>query len=206
MLTAAHVLGSLSAAHDLDQREVLHCIQTKARPGDPRVGDVIESHPAEPCTEVHLDACLVCVDDHVELTQVVRSTITSGRARDLEGLDDYVTVFKRGINSGLTKGLLDPTPESLKVKLPQAGGPPTVRDYMRGWFVVGDGQPFARPGDSGSIVIDEDDCVVAMVVALQSDTPHEPQADDAAFVIPICDVLRELGVRLAGPDRQCTLA
>ncbi len=156
---------------------------------------------------MQLDACLVRVDDHVTLGGVVREAVASGRARDLDGLDDLIPVFKRGINApGLTRGLLDPTPESLKVVLPQVGGSPIVRDYLRGWFVYGDAHPFARPGDSGSIVIDEDDCVVAMVVALRAENPHSPKVEDPAFVIPICDVLDGLRVRLAGPDRPCTIA
>lgn len=140
---------------------------------DPRIGQVIASHPVEPCEEVQLDACLIRVDEHVTLRQVVRETIVSGRARDLSAAEDLVTVFKRGINPpGLTEGLLDPTPESLKVELPQPGGPPIVRDYMRGWLVYGHDAPFALPGDSGSIVVDADDCVVAMVVAANRPTPR----------------------------------
>jgi hypothetical protein len=123
MLTAAHVVGSLSLAHPLGQREVL-LGAAFARPssGDPRIGDVIASHPAQPSEEVQIDASLVRVDEHVTLTQLVRDTITSGRPRDLSGVDDLVTVFKRGINTPrLTRGLLDPTPEAFKVVLPQSG-------------------------------------------------------------------------------------
>jgi hypothetical protein len=208
MLTAAHVLGSLSAAHPLGQREVLLRAGVAARSsGDPRIGDVIDSSPPEPSEEVLLDACLVRVDDHVTLRGLVRETISSACARDLSGLDDLVTVFKRGINSpGLTRGLLDPTPASLKVVLPQPGGPPVVRDYLQGWFVHGDDGPFARPGDSGSIVVDGDDCVVAMVVALETDPLRPFRPEDPAFVIPILSILEGLDVRLTGPDRPCTLS
>jgi hypothetical protein len=208
MLTAAHVVGSLSSAYPLGQREVLLGTGVgAASSGDPRIGDVVASQPVEPCEEVRLDASLVLVDGHVTLGHVVRETVISGRARNLEGHDDLVTVFKSGINTpGLTQGLLDPTLESLKVVLPQAGGRPIVRDYLRGWFVYGDGQPFARPGDSGSIVVDADDCAVAMIVALRTEPHREPQAEDPAFVIPILDILDGLAVRLAGPDRACVLA
>lgn len=208
MLTAAHVVGSLSAAHPLGQREVLlrtGIVATTS--GDPRIGDVIDSSPAEPSEEVLLDACLVRVEDHVTLGQTVRETITSARARDLTGLEDLVTVFKRGINPpGLTRGLLDPTPASLKVVLPQAGGPPIIRDYLQGWFVHGDDGPFAEPGDSGSIVIDEDDCIVAMIVALETDPQRPLRPEDPAFVIPILNILDGLDIRLTGPDRPCTLS
>jgi hypothetical protein len=207
MLTAAHVVGSPSSAHVLGQREVLLLSGVAAASsGDPRIGDVVLSDPAEPTEEIRLDASVVRVDGHVTLRQVVRETTTSGRARSLDGVDDLVTVFKRGGTSGLTQGLLDPTPESLKVELPQAGGQPIVRDYLRGWFVEGHAGPFARPGDSGSIVVDEDECVVAMVVALRTDPRRGPRPSDPAFVIPILDVLEGLDVRLTGPDRRCTLS
>lgn len=101
-------MGSLSAAHPLGQLEVL--LRTgiaTTTSGDPRIGDVIDSSPAEPSEEVLLDACLVRVADRVTLGQVVRETITSARARDLTGLEDLVSVFKRGINPpGLTRGQL----------------------------------------------------------------------------------------------------
>jgi hypothetical protein len=207
MLTAAHVVGSLSSAHLLGHREVvLRAGIAAASSGDPRIGDVIESHPPEPCEEVELDACVVRVDDHVTLGRAVRDIDASRRARDLSKVADFVTVYKRGIASGLTAGLLDPTPESLRVELPQADGPPIVRDYLRGWFVEGAERPFALPGDSGSIVVDADDCVVAMVVALETDPLRDPRREDRAFVVPIVDVLAGLGVRLTGPNRACTLA
>lgn len=209
LLTAAHVVGSLSAAHPLGQTEVLlGASAVWAASGDPRIGDAITSNPPEPVDEVELDAALVRVDDDVALSGVVRATRVSRRPRDLHDEDEPIIVYKRGINApGLTEGLLDPTPESLRVELPQIGGPPIVRDYLRGWFVHGtDGTtPFARAGDSGSIVVDEDDCVVAMVVALRSRTPYSPSPDDPAFVVPIVAVLAGLDVQLEGPDRPCTL-
>jgi hypothetical protein len=207
LLTAAHVVGSLCAAHSQARTDVL--LRTgvaSTSSGDPQIGEVIESHPPEPCEEVQVDACLVRVGEHVSLRSVVREYPTSGRARDLRDVEDLVTVYKRGIRDpGLTRGLLDPTPVSLKVDLPQPSGPPVVRDYLQGWFVYGDEHPFARQGDSGAIVTDEDDCVVALVVALRTDTPHAVRVEDPAFVVPILDVLAGLDVSLAGPDRQCAL-
>jgi hypothetical protein len=208
LLTAAHVVGSLSAAHPLGQKDVLLGSGPAAGAGDPHIGRVLESHPPEPCVEVDLDASLVEVEDHVTLGRHVRETILSGVPRELVDEDEPIIAFKRGINPpGLTEGLLDPTPESLRVVLPQPGGPGIRRNYLRGYFVYGTDHthPFARGGDSGSIVIDEDDCVVGMVVAMRTNTPLEPRSSDPAFVVPITDVLRGLGVRLAGPRRACTL-
>jgi hypothetical protein len=209
ILTAAHVVGSLSAAHPLGWREVRLGTGTKGMSAaDPRIGDVIESHPPEPCEEVELDACLVRVDEHVTLGGGVRARQASGQARDLDGHEELVPVFKRGINDPRpTEGQLDPTPESLRVGLLGASaGQASVRDYLRGWFVYGVERPFARSGDSGSIVVDEDDRVVAMVVALRTNNPHDPKIDDPAFVIPIMDILDGLKVRLAAPDGPNALA
>jgi hypothetical protein len=207
-LTAAHVLGSLSAAHPLGQTEVLLGTRLAASAADPRIGDVIESHPAQPCEEVELDACLVEIDEHVTLGQHVRETVLSCVPREIAEEQESIIVYKRGINApGLTEGLLDPTPVSLRVELPQPGGPSVTRDYLRGHFVHGTDSehPFASAGDSGSIVIDEDDCVLGMVVALQTHTPHQPQPGDPAFIVPIADILAGLRVRLHGPRRPCTL-
>jgi hypothetical protein len=117
-------------------------------------------------------------------------------------MDDHT----RSAHTALASCVLDPTPASLKVVLPQPGGPSIVRDYLQGWFVHGDSAPFARPGDSGSIVVDEDECVVAMVAALETDPQRPVRPEDPAFVIPILDILDDLGVQLAGPDRPCTLS
>jgi hypothetical protein len=122
--------------------------------GDPRIGEVIESHPPEPRDEVELDASLVRVDDDVKLSGIVRETVISRRPCDFDDESEPIIVFKRGSNArGLTEGLLDPTPEPLRVELPQLGGPSPERDYLRCWFVHGmDGvHPLARAGDSGSI-------------------------------------------------------
>ena len=139
--------------------------------GDPHIGDVIASHPPAPTSEVELDASLVRVDDDVTLSNVVRHAPLSRRPRATStDENEPIIVYRRGINApGLTEGLLYPTPESLRAKLPQIGGPPILLDYLRGWFVYGteSTHPFARTGDSGSIVVDEDDCVVGMVVALE---------------------------------------
>jgi hypothetical protein len=208
MLTAAHVVGSLSAAHPLGWREVRLGTGTKDLSAtDPRIGDVIESHPPEPCERVELDACLVRIDEHVTLGGGVRAKIASGEARNLDGCEESVIVFKRGINDlRPTEGRLDPTPQSLRVTRPTASGQAPVRDYLRGWFVYGVEQPFARSGDSGSIVVDEEDHVVAMVVALRTRHPHDPKIGDPTFVIPIMDILDGLKVRLAGPGGPGGLA
>jgi hypothetical protein len=208
LLTAAHVVGSLSAAHPLGQREaVLRAGVAAASSGEPRIGDVVLSHPAQPCAEIELDACLVRVDDNVELAQTVRETITSAMPRDLSESEDMIRVHKRGLASGLTSGWLDPIPSSLTTTAEAPDGERTFREYTKGWLVIGEPGPFAAPGDSGSIVVGDDDCVVGLIVALETEYPRGPlKREDPAFVVPIIDVLRGLGVELTGPSRACTLA
>jgi len=173
--------------------------------GDPLVGLVSESHPPQPCAEIEIDASLVLAGDHVALGQVVRQTSTSACWRELER-GEVIEVHKRGFASGLTSGLLEATPESLVVEIPTASGETVEREYVSGYFVYGEGGPFARMGDSGSAVIDDDDCVVGMVVGLRSQTPRDPGPEDPAFMIGIGEVLRALDIQLLGPDRACTLA
>lgn len=209
ILTAAHVVGSLSTGYPGATEVLLGTGPASPSSGDRRIGETVESHPPEPCDEVDLDACLIRVDPHVALGSAVQDVKLSRVPRDLSCEEEPVIVYKRGVNHpALTEGLLDPTPESLRVSLERHSGEPSVRNYMKGWFVQAtDGEhPFARPGDSGSIVVDEDGCAVGLLVALRSATPFNPSPDDPAFVIPILDVLDGLGIELAGPRRMCTVA
>jgi hypothetical protein len=208
MLTAAHVVGSLSEAHGPQPIEVLLGEGPAVLPSDPRIGVVLESHPPEPCREIEVDASVVLADSNVGLHQVVRQEATSRCPRDLNSMPegDDLIVYKRGINPpGLTAGLLDTTPTALGVELPCSDGTAIRRDYIRGYFVVGTEttHPFARPGDSGSIVIDEDDCVLGLIVAMQTDNPSDPKPDDPAFIVAITDVLEALNLELLGPNRPC---
>ena len=204
-LTAAHVVGSLSPAHGIDPTEVLLQIGVGAAgSGDPVIGRVVKSSPEEPTETVQLDASLVSTSENVTLGAVVRSTICSGRPRHLDDATDFIPVFKRGMRSGLTSGLLDPTPVTARINLAGVEGK-SVR-YQEGWWVEGDEAAFARPGDSGAIVIDADDCVIGMVVAVDSENPADVQPSDRAFVISVADLIDGLDIALVGPDRPCTVA
>jgi hypothetical protein len=204
-LTAAHVVGSLSPAHGIDPPEVrLQIGVGAAGSGDPVIGRVVRSSPEAPTETVQLDASLVLTSENVTLGAVVRSTVCSGRPRHLDDATNFIPVFKRGMRSGLASGLLDPTPVTALINLAGAAGQ-SVR-YEEGWWVEGDDGAFARPGDSGAIVVDEDDCVIGMVVAVDSENPADVQPSDRAFVISIADLIDGLEIALVGPDRPCTVA
>ena len=66
-------------------------------------------------------------------------------------------------------------------------------------------EPFAERGDSGAIVVDEDECIIGMVVALRPADPRHIRHDDPAFVVPITGLVENLQVSLTGPNRVCTL-
>jgi hypothetical protein len=203
-LTAAHVVGSLSQAHGADPLEVLLAINIVEGSGDPRIGVVRESHPDQPRETIEIDASLIALDDNVDGGHVIRDNPTSGRPLDLEALPprEPLIVYKRGMRTPhLTSGLLNPEPTSLVA--PAEDG--TWREYVEGYFIEGTdpGEPFAKPGDSGSIVVDDDDCVVGMIVGLRSDTPQNPRPEDPAFMIAMTEILAALDFRLRGEDRPC---
>jgi S1-C subfamily serine protease len=134
--------------------------------------------------------------------------VTSCIRRDVEETlneDNPVLVHKRGFGTGETNGLLIPVAESLDVEGRLPDGSPVLRTYLRGFFVYGDGRPFAKPGDSGAIVVDDDDCVVGMIVALRAADSAHATGSDPAFVVPIGDLVEYLGVDLLGPARRCTI-
>ena len=104
------------------------------------------------------------------LKDIVREHGPSGIARDVEATavnDNPVIVHKRGITEPkLTSGLLEPFAISALLKSQLPDGASTFRRYLRVFRVYGDQGPFAKPGDSGAVVIDDDDCVVGMLVGL----------------------------------------
>jgi hypothetical protein len=60
-------------------------------------------------------------------------------------------------------------------------------------------------GGPGSIVVDEDDCVLGLIVALQAANPLQPDPQDPAFVVAITDVLSALDLEFTGPNRHCAI-
>lgn len=207
-LTAAHVVGSLSWAHGAGRSDVWLAVASGVPgSGDPNVGQVIVSHPPEPCEDVELDVALIAPAGEVTLRDVVRAECLSGIPRDVEATaedDNAVLVYKRGSQGPLTEGLLEPFATSVVLESPQPDGSRIARSYARVFLVHGVGQPFARPGDSGSVVIDDDDCVVGILVGLR---PNNGRIDEdaPAIVVPIIDILETLGLELLGPARPCTL-
>jgi len=210
LLTAAHVIGSLSWAHGSERTDVL-LAENSGVPGsgDPIVGHVHSSHPPEPRQEVELDASLIATVDGVTLKDIVREHGPSGIAHDVEATavnDNPVIVHKRGITEPkLTSGLLEPFAISALLESQLPDGASTFRRYLRVFRVYGDQGPFAKPGDSGAVVIDDDDCVVGMLVGLACTDRNAIDENTPGIVVPIIDILDTLGLELPGPHRPCTL-
>jgi hypothetical protein len=210
LLTAAHVVGSLSWAHELSRTDVLLAANSGVPgSGDPIIGHVHLSHPDEPCDVVELDASLVGPVERVALTDVVCDERPSGIPRDVEATvvdDNPVIVYKRGSQQPqLTAGLLDPFATSIVLRTPQSDGTSLARTYPRVFLVYGDGQAFAKPGDSGSAVVDADDCVVGMLVGVRVEDGHAIDENTPGIVVSIIDILETLGLELLGPKRPCTV-
>lgn len=210
LLTAAHVIGSLSWAHGSERTDVL-LAENSGVPGsgDPIVGHVHSSHPAEPCQEVELDVSLITAVNGATLNDIVREQNLSGIARDVEAtaLDDNpVIVHKRGITEPkFTTGLLEPFAVSVLLESQLPSGTSTWRRYLRVFRVYGDQGQFAKPGDSGAVVIDDDDCVVGMLVGLACTNMSAIDENTPGIVVPITDILDTLNLELPGPQRPCTV-
>lgn len=203
-ITASHVVGSLSEAAGKTD-EVFLADFTVGSAADALVGMVVRSEPPAFTDQIGVDAALVRPKRGVTLGSVVRSEEPSAVLRDItaEPLGGEVLVHKRGWN-GFTTGLLERQPTILEVDLKRPDGSVEVATYYDGYFIHSDGrEPFARPGDSGAIVIDDDDCVIGMVVAVQG---KGQSADDKAFCVPIVSILEALRIDLVGPNRHCSLA
>lgn len=202
LLTAAHVVGSLSQAFGSTD-EVLLGFLGAGSALDQNVGRVIRSAPALPTDQIYVDAALVGLAPGVTGIEEIREERPNGRARDIIAQGQThgeIVVHKRGPN-GFTSGLLILEPTILRARTPGPAGPVNVV-YYNGYWIHGtdDGRAFAGPGDSGSAVIDDDDCIVGMVVAVENDS-GDPST--RAFYVPIVPILDELDVELIGPTRPC---
>jgi len=171
-----------------------------------RIGFVARCDPPSSGETSGCDAALVRVGDNIELNNSVNEVSISGTPRDLSDADPAkdVKVQKRGVN-GHTTGWLEPTLKLHRITLEHPGAPPLVYE-AEGYYVMGaETVAFAKGGDSGATVTDEDGCVVGVVIGLRSTDPMNPDPADLAIVAPITEVLERLGVEIAGTPRRCTV-
>lgn len=199
MLTAAHVVGSLCPAYR-------HGVPTSVYAGlgraggsiDEFVGQVIKSVPVEPELEIEIDACLISPAPHIVLSNVILEHPTPNRIREISEVpDDDLVVYKRGATQpSLTAGVLviEETDLVVDVKVKPHSIETIEREYVDGYFIHStDEFPFAKDGDSGSIVVDENGHPVGMVVAVSG---KGKKPTDKAFCVPLQKILDSLDVRL----------
>lgn len=162
---------------------------------DEALGRLVRSVPPEPSNDLTIDAALVRPDPGISLTRVIDQQPTSGVARDLviNPSTEPLSVYKRGARTGFQSGWLHPDPAAH-----------VLEDRTQGECLYRDGfyiersydEPFALAGDSGAIVIDDNDQVVGMLVGVTNDGQGPT---DRAFCIPIGPILDALAVDLIGP-------
>lgn len=192
VLTAAHAIGSMSPGHGRNDRVKFGTGGQSGGSHDGILGTVLRSAPASPSNTLTVDAALVSPVNNISTSRVVRAGAkTLGTPRDLlaEAPEDYVRVHKRGASTGLTSGYLEPEAVAHVLKDSTHG----ECNYLDGFLIEGDdGEHFAKGGDSGSVVIDDEDRVVGMVVGVLNETRR-------AFCVPIVPILEELDIHLLGP-------
>jgi len=135
-----------------------------------------------------------CASDIAIARINVAESISSWQGDDARGYDTPVLtsepvsqmrVKKFGRTTGLTTGVVEafvntPTP------IPYSAKHFKARVWFENvWTVKGDGEPFAMPGDSGSVVVTEDNsAVVGLVFAANADW---------GWIIPISCIITEFG-------------
>ncbi len=134
-----------------------------------------------------MDAAVIEPFETVQLSEAKGKTANPIGSRNLwvPPPEHEVAVRKRGATTGLTRGLLEPVDAK---HLDQYGD-----TYNLGWWVLGDDQRFAGPGDSGAIVVDEEHYAVGMAVLIDSE---EDDHDVQCLVHGIDQILTALNVAM----------
>jgi hypothetical protein len=201
LLTAAHVIGGLFPFSQ-SENEVIgygkvndrdaHDTTTEAQDAIKfSLGELRRSIPPSHSQECTVDAAIAEVTIRRELQNHLEGRPIAG-ARDIRsmvGVEFPVTMF--GARSNLRRGTLSAAPVTEQVEIGRSGRLITYRHACH--ITSSDEMPFADHGDSGSIVVDEDNFAVAMVVGLASSATGTPCR---TLAIPISPILEALEVDL----------
>jgi hypothetical protein len=167
------------------------------------IGDVVRSEPLAVVDRCSVDAVLI---DHMPRERYVavdRTVFDDGEHTTFitevlhRPAAEPLRVRMRGAMSGLKRGVLHPEPQDEWFDLihRDPGARREVRvpvKYQDGYWVrIEAGNP-PRPGDSGALVVDEDDSVVGMLVAMEPPALSNPRG----FCLPIAPTLAVLNVEL----------
>jgi hypothetical protein len=183
LLTAAHVCGSLSPAGPGQHRVLHHAVCASQNLGHP-LGEVRRHVPDEPTAiRVPIDAAVIKPNQNITLQPAIGRGRPPAGVRDLlsEAPDDFVVVYKDGAATGPTEGLLEPV---------SADEYTDTHHYTQGWWIEGTGGDFARRGDSGSVVTDEEGLAIGLTVAVNQPERGQPTLTFCQAIVPVLQALR----------------
>lgn len=194
VLSNNHVLAACN--HIPVGMPILAPSSSDARPNKPapaeigRHHQIVELRSGEPtlvpCAEVDAAIALVTNPDKITSWQGDENhgyDTPSQAAQPLSGL----RVKKFGRTTGLTLGTVEaliPTSTPLPYKMKNFSA---VVWFQNIWTILGEGKPFALPGDSGSLVVTEDGTKTVGLIFAAS------PSNNYGWMIPINEVLSKLG-------------
>lgn len=187
ILTAAHCVGSLAPC--FREGVVVYTGDPMIPIGHEQVGRTIRSVPLAEADECRVDAAVI--RPRASVTHDLR-TDQGALRRQVRPLGDdafALHVSKVGGASGLTSGEVLSVEESVLLRIRDA--PERSIRYESVFGVVGVDGPFAARGDSGSVVFDDGNAIVGLVVGLD----HSEEGD-VTYCVRIEEVLVALGVAL----------
>jgi hypothetical protein len=196
LLAAAHTVGALSPGFGRTNRVMFGSSSMVGGSTDELLGQLIRSVPTAPCQELDVDAAIVRPAGGVQLRREISGGPTMGSARDLltETLKEPIPVHKRGARTGFTSGWLHTATTTVTLDDATQG----ACLYLDAFLIEpSSSDAFALPGDSGSIVVDDHDRVVGMVVGVLGKMQKENERPAICF--PIMPTLDALDVDLIGP-------
>jgi len=208
LLTAAHVIGGLFPM-STEETQVVGYGKLESEEHDTitapvsaitvDLGRLERSVPPDRAQRCTVDAAIARVSSDRELDNHLGGQPMAEMLDIRKMLDADIAVRMCGARSKIREGILNTAPVSERLQLGQSG----FHVFYEGACYIRslDDEPFAIAGDSGSIVVDESDHPVAMVVGLARPTDeHTP----FALATPLAPVLQALDVELYTGQRSVT--
>lgn len=200
VLTAAHVIGglfpwltdetSVVGYGDLQPDEA-HDTATAPLPAlMAPLGRLERSVPPAMAASCTTDAAIARAVSRRELVNSIDDQPIAGALdiRDLHNTD--IPVRMLAARSKRREGILNTARVADRIRIAFSDN---YVFYEHGCLIRGNDGEFAKPGDSGSVVVDDANRVIAMVVGLFE---HDDDAPRSTFAVPIAAVLEELDVKL----------
>lgn len=200
LLTAAHVIGglfpwptketSVVGYGDLGDGQPHETLTTPVPAVSSDLGRLARSVPPSLSQRCSIDAAIARVSSDRELRNHLNEEPILG-VRDISDiLDTDIPVEMFGACSNRRQGILNTAPVTERLRL---GTTEHRVFYERACLVrSNDDEPMAIPGDSGSVLIDDNHHAVAMIVG----AIHDGDIIGAAVATPLAPALDALGVEI----------